>query len=38
MKLPPHYKNFLLVPTIITIFLLVAAWMAYMNHDIASFN
>ena len=38
MKLPPHYKTFFLVPTIITIFLLSAAWLAYMNHDVASFN
>ena len=37
MRLPPHYSNFLLVPTIVVIFLLAATWLAYMNHDVANF-
>ena len=37
MKLPPHILNFLLVPTMIAVFLIAAAWLAYMNHDVARF-
>ncbi len=37
MKLPPHLLNFMFVPTLIFCFLVAAAWLAYLNHDTASF-